>query len=334
MDHKAFFQAIKKKDLRGAYLFEGTEENIKASALAALRKALLPEGMEDLNETLLENPATSALIAAAETLPFMADQRLVIVREHSALLRGESDDKLMDYLPHVPDSCVLVFYHRGKADGKKKLYKTIDKHGAVVSFNPLRDAELNDWIMQRIQKAGKACASQTAALLAFTSGSDTMLLRAEIDKLIAYAGDRSTITEDDVRAVATRSAEFTVFNMVDAVVAGQETKAFSLLADMLTSGQERIGILAMLLRQYRILQQIKIMQYEKRTTPQMQEALNARGFIFDRYLAQSRLLTGGQVKQAVDICLSTEYLIKSGQLNQEGALEAAMLKLFALKRGA
>lgn len=332
MDHKALFTAIKQKQLKNLYLFEGVEENIKASALASLRKALLPEGMEDLNETLLENPPTSAIIAAAETLPFMADQRVVIIREHSALLRGESDDKLMDYLAHVPSTCVLIFYHRGKADGKKKLYKTIDKHGAVVSFNPLRDAELSDWIIQRFQKAGKSCSSQTASLLSFTSGSDTMLLRAEIDKLISYAADRTAMTDDDVRAVATRSAEFTVFNMVDAVVAGQETKAFALLRDMLTSGQERVGILAMLLRQYRILQQIKIMQYEKRSIPQMQEALGARGFIFDRYMAQSRLLTGGQVKQAVDICLSTEYLIKSGHLNQEGALEAAMLKLFAMRR--
>ena len=60
--------------------FEGVEENIKASALNALRKALWPEGLEELNETLLDNPMTDAIIAAAETLPFMADKRLVTVR--------------------------------------------------------------------------------------------------------------------------------------------------------------------------------------------------------------------------------------------------------------
>ena len=69
MDYKEFFAQVKAGGLRGAYLFEGTEEYVKASALAAVEKALLPPGMEQLNEAVLENPAADALIAAAETLP-------------------------------------------------------------------------------------------------------------------------------------------------------------------------------------------------------------------------------------------------------------------------
>ena len=144
MDRKELMQAIKDGRVKGAYLLEGTEENIKASALAALRKKLLPEGLEELNENLMDNPTTDALIAAAETLPFLADQRLVVVREHPALTgRAEADDRLLDYLQHVPDSCVMVFMQRGKADARKKLYKAVQKHGAVVTFSPLTDVELN-----------------------------------------------------------------------------------------------------------------------------------------------------------------------------------------------
>ena len=42
---------------------------------------------------------------------------------------------------------------------------------------------------------------------------------------------------------------------------------------------------------------------------------------------------GGQVKKAVQICLNAEYKVKSGGWNQEGALESAMLEIFALKNG-
>ena len=95
MDRKELMQAIKDGRVQGAYLFEGVEENIKAAAMTALRKALLPEGLEELNETILDNPMTDAIIAAAETLPFMADKRLVTVREHPALSgRAEADDSL------------------------------------------------------------------------------------------------------------------------------------------------------------------------------------------------------------------------------------------------
>ena len=332
MDRKMFAEAVKGGKLQGVYLLEGTEEELKAGALSAIRKALLPEGMEQLNESVMDNPATSELIAAAETLPFMADKRLLLVREHAALLRGEADDRLLDYLQHTPDTAVIVFYHRGKADARKKLYRTIAKYGTVVSFEPMHDAELNDWIRQSFQQAGKNCSAQTASLLAFTSGTDAARLRGEIGKLISFAGDRSEITQEDVQRIATHCAEYTVFNMVDAVVAGQEARAFSLMRDMLVMGEERLGILAMLLRQYRLLQHVKIMQYEKRTPQQMQEALGVKGFVLERCIRQARALRGPYVKQAVEICLNTEYQVKSGQMNQEGCLEAALLHLFALRR--
>jgi len=332
MDRKEFMQAIKEGRVRGAYLLEGTEENIKASALAALRKKLLPEGLEELNENLMDNPTTDALIAAAETLPFLADQRLVVVREHPALTgRAEADDKLLDYLQHVPDSCVLVFLQRGKADARKKLYKAVQKHGTVVSFAQLNDVELNQWIIRAFQGMGKECSPQTASLLAFTVGNDTALLRMEMEKLTALAGERGIIQDEDVRAVSTRSIECTVFEMVDAVVAGQEGKAFGLLRDMLVSGSDRIGILAMLLRQYRLLQHVKIMQFEKKSPQDIKQRLGIAPFAAERCIRQAQAYSGREVKQAVDICLNTEYRIKSGQMNQEGSLEAAMLEIFALR---
>ena len=335
MDRKEFAQAVKDGRIGGTYLFEGPEENIKAAALAQLRKALLPEGMEELNETVLEAPATDALIAAAETLPFLAEKRLVIVREHPALTgRGEGDDRLRDYMAHVPETAVIVFIVRGKADARKKLYTAIKKHGSIVTFSPLTDAELNAWIIRTFAAQGKTCTSQTASLLSFTVGGDTALLRQEIDKLAALAGERENVTDEDVRQVATRSVECTIFEMVDAVVARQEGHAFGLLRDMLTAGEQRMGILAMLLRQYRLLQHVKIMQYEKKPVQEIKSRLGVAPFAAERCIRQASAYTGGEVRQAVDICLSTEMGVKSGQYNDEGALEAAMLKLFALKKRA
>ena len=335
MDRKEFAQAVKEGKVGGAYLFEGPEENIKAAALAQLRKAILPEGMEELNETVLEAPATDALIAAAETLPFLADKRLVIVREHPALTgRGEGDDRLKEYLAHVPETAVLVFVVRGKADARKKLYTAIRKYGNIVSFNPLTDAELNAWICRTFASMGKQCAPQTASLLAFTVGGGTALLRQEIDKLAALAGEREIITDEDVRQVATRSIECTIFEMVDAVVAREEGHAFALLRDMLTAGEQRLGILAMLLRQYRLLQHVKIMQYEKKSVQDIKSRLGIAPFAAERCIRQAAAYTGGEVRQAVDICLTTEMNVKSGKYNDEGALESAMLRLFALRNRA
>lgn len=332
MERKEFLQALQGGQVTGAYLFEGVEENIKAATLAALRRAYVPEGLEELNETLLEAPDTDALIAACETLPFAAEKRLVIVREHPALSgRSEADEGLIAYIERVPDFCVLVFMARGKADGRKKLYAAIKKRGGIVSFNPLSDQELTDWIIRAFEKNGKSVTARVASLLAFTVGSDTALMRTEIEKLTSLTGERRDITENDIRAIATRSIECTVFEMVDAVVAGQKGRALGLMRDMLTQGQERLGILAMLLRQYRLLQHVKIMQYEKVPRGDFAQRLGVASFAADRYVRQAAGCTNAEVKKAVDICLQTEYGVKSGQLNEEGALETAVIALLGLK---
>ncbi len=333
MDRKEFTRLLKDGQVHGAYLFEGVEENIKNATLAALRKALLPEGLEELNENLLDAPATDALIAACETLPFLADKRLVVVREHPALAgRAEADEKLLSYLPQAPESCVLILLCRGKADARKKIYTTLKKTGGIVSFAPLTDAELNAWVVKTFASLGKGIAPQAASLLTFTVGTDTALLHTEIEKLAALAGDRGEVTEADIRAVATRSVECTVFEMVDAVVAGQQGKAFQLMRDMLITGSDRLGLLAMLLRQFRLMQHIKIMQFEKKSPAEIKQNLGVAPFAAERCMRQASGYSGGAVRQAVDICLQTEYKVKSGQLNQEGALETAMLQIFALQR--
>lgn len=333
MDRKEFHQLLKSGGVQGAYLFEGPEENLKNAALTALRQALLPEGMEELNETLMDSPATDAVIAACETLPFLAEKRLVIIREHPALMgRTDADEKLIAYIPQVAESCVLIFLARGKADARKKLYNAIKKHGAIVSFNALTAAEIDQWIVRTFQGLGKGCAPQVASLLSFTVGTDTALLRTEIEKLAALAGDRDDITEADVHAVATRSTEYNVFQMVDAVVAGQQGKAFALLRDMLTNGEDRLGILAMLLRQFRLMQHVLIMRYEKVPNAEIQKRLGMPSFAAERMMRQAANYSGSAIKQAVDICLQTEYKVKAGLMNQEGSLEAAMLQIFALRR--
>lgn len=332
MEYNEFFAQVKSGGLRGAYLFEGTEEYIKASALRAVEKALLPPGMEQLNEAILDDPATDAVIAAAETLPFLGDKRLVVLRELSALSgRSEGDDRLAAYMARVPESCVMILYHMGKADARKKLYQAVKKHGTVVSFQPMDEQALNRWIVRTLQGMGKTIALGDAAYLGFTVGSDAATLKTEMEKLAALTGEREEITREDIRAVCTRSMECTVFEMVDAVVAGQEARAFRLMHDMLVSGSDRLGILAMLLRQYRLMFSVKVMQYEKQPPAEIRKQLGLPGFAAERTIRQASGYTGRQARQAMELCLETEYRVKSGQWNQEGALEGCMLRLFQLR---
>ena len=332
MDRKDFDRLLARNEIPSVLLFEGEEEHLKQTALDALCRKLLPEGLEDLNRTLMEAPETDQIISAAETLPFMADRRLIIVRNHPALAgRVEADERLTEYLPAVPASAVLLFYCTQKPDGRKKLYSAVKKLNGIVIFSPMRDRELTSFVTSAFKDLGKECDERTADFLIFTCGSDTGLLLTEIAKVAAHAGDAPAVHPDSVRAVATPSTECTVFQMVDAVVAGQSSRAFLLLRSQLLAGTDRMYILSMLLRQFRLLQHIRIMQYEKRSAADIRAALGVPSFAVDQYIRQAAGWSNGQVKSAVSICFDTEYAVKSGRLNADGAVEAVMLKILNLR---
>ena len=333
MDRKDFLKALSGHSLPSVLLFEGEEEQLKQDALAELRRAVLPPGMETLNETVLEDPPVDQVIADAETQPFMADRRLIVIRDLPALTgRAEADERLVSYLPSVPESAILLFYCTGKPDGRKKLYTAIKKLGGIVTFVPLRGAELVRFVTDAFRDAGKECDQRTAEYLIFTVGDDTGLLLNEIGKLAAGAGHRDAVLASDVTALATPSTECTVFQMVDAVVTGQRSRALQLLRNQLLAGTDRMTVLAMLLRQYRLLQHIKFMQFEKRGGDYIRTALGVPPFAVDQYVRQASGYTGGQVKDAVRICFEAEYAVKSGRMQQEGAVEAVVIRLLNLRR--
>lgn len=339
MNHTEFFDLMKKGSPGECYLFEGTEEYIKQQALKNLYAKLLPAGLEEMNRVELTDPDADSLMAAAETLPFMAEKRLVVVRECSLLTAGrkaEDEDRLQaiaDYLGHISPTACVVFYVKGKADGRKKLYTLLKKKNAIVDFSPMNDAECADWCVRTLRRMGKKLSGENAGRLVFTVGRDAALLKQEMEKLCAYLDDRDTITAEDIDAICTRSTECTVFQMVDAQVAGNTDRAFGLLRDMVRTGEDRMGILAMLLRQYRILYHMRCLMDER--SPQQGQAalLGIPPFSVGRTQQQARRIEKARLKRAYDYLMEYEYQIKQGRLPQDSCAENALLALEGILRG-
>ena len=331
MTHTEFFAQVKKGEIARAYLFEGEEEYVKERALETLRQKLLPEGLEALNETMLQNPAAAQLIECAEMVPVMAEKRLVVANEcaYVAKAAGDSDgaERLTKYLDALPETTCIVFYVKGLADGRKKLSQALKKKAAAVRFDPLTDAELNKWIAGQFRPLGKTIAPQTAMQLTFTSGRELMLLSQEIKKLAAFVGERTEITPADVERAATRTAECTVFQMVDALVAGKAAEAFRLLAVLLENGEARIGVLAMIARQYRNMLYYKLSREAGMPEPEIARQIGVPPFAVRRLADQARRESAQALKEKLDLCVDTDYAIKSGRMRDDAALERAMMRL-------
>jgi DNA polymerase III subunit delta len=332
LNYLSFFETLKKGDLKPVYLFEGEEEYIKAQAVKTLCARALPEGLEPMNLTEHVNPAADELIAAAETLPVMADRRVVLVRDFAPLSAGKGDeddgtDGIIAYLRSPSPTTCLVFLVKGRADRRKKLYLFLNGEQAAVDFSPMTELQAVDWIIRSMRALGKKMSNAVAERFLFTVGSDAALLKQEIEKLADYTGDRDTVTEDDISAITVQSLESTVFQMVDAQVAGDYGEAFLLMHQVLESGEDRMLILAMLLRQYRMLYQMRCLLEEKTSQAELASLLKIPPFAVRRMQSQAMRYGKAQLKAAYDFLLDFEFRLKSGRLPQEGSAEAALMQM-------
>ena len=339
MIHSEFFSALKTGSIERCYLFEGEEEFTKRSAMKALREKTAGGDFAAMNDTRLQDPAPDELIAAAETLPFMSDRRFLEVRDSAMLLPGKAKDydedaavkRLSEYLDHLPDTAVIVFYCHGKADGRKKLYQALKKKAVIVSFDALDDRELAKWIAATLKKNGQKISLAACQRLWFSAGRDLTLLYNEIGKLSAYAGERTEVTEADVDAVCVKSTEYKVYDMADTLLSGQGAKALRMLEALLRDGEERLLLLSLLGRQCRQLRYAKAMAAAGSQMGEIASRLGIPPFVAKKLLDTARGYTMKQLGEMTRLCLDSEYLVKSGQMNENGALEKVMLQILSMR---
>ena len=338
-----FFRELAAGKLYSCYCLEGEEELVKESALKKLRETVLSGPMRELNETILTDPDADTLIAAAETLPLMAEKRLLIVKESHLLVsaragEGETDDsaeRLSQYLQRSPATTVVVFWVRGAADKRKRLYKTIREgmsagRSVIVTFERQSESTLRSWMIRRCRENQVTLSDEMAVQIIFRTGDSLMRIQGEIDKLCAYVGPGGTVDEAALDAIITQNIEYRVYDLSRAVLSGDGARAFSMLEALLTEGEERLGLLALLGGQCRQLHKVAVLAQAGERDSDIMRILGLPDFVVRQTRALARRFSMEEISAMPALCLQTEYAMKSGQMPMEGGLEKVMLDILAM----
>lgn len=333
MNWSEFYQSVDAGDIAPVYLFTGPEEYVKLEALQRLRERLLPPGLETLNDAVMEGVTAQQITDAAETMPMMCEKRIVTVRDWAPLLSGKSKNeeqevaRMQAWLENPAPGCVLVFYMRQSADGKKKLTSTLRKKAVAVDFEFLSDAELSKWCGKRLKAQGKKINAKALNTLTFMAGRELTRLSGELDKLCAYLGDRSEITEDDVRAIVSASLEYNVFELMNHLLAGDMLKAQQTVNSLMQGGQNSIGILAMLTRQLRQMTHMKCALDAGEPAQAVQERLKMHPYAARQTARQVARLNQGWLRELYEVCVESDYAVKSGRMRDQDALNALLFRI-------
>ncbi len=341
LNYKEFFNLLRGGDFPRVMLFDGEEEYIKDSALHQLRVKVLPEGLEEMNETLLSAAASPhEIIEACETLPFLSPKRLVVVRgsglvqKLSGTVKEDGLDDLLSYVSALPDHVILLFFNRGKAEHTKKLTARIEAMSGRVGFEPLSAPEKEMWLSRELKTHGKAMTKEAASL--FLSRCDPLIVPTlqELEKLLSYVGTRLNIEKEDIEAVIAPSLEDRLFMLFDALITGNAFSAMTILKGML-SGKDSstVQLLTPLTLRIRQMHDYKVLKIKGTTDKEIAEYTGIRSNMMWLYEKQTRAFSEGELEELLEDCIRMDYEFKSGQIAEDSALDTVVMRLINRKKG-
>ena len=159
-------------------------------------------------------------------------------------------------IPDVPEFCRLVFLEEQLISEKDSILRVIRGVGGFVKEHRLDEGRLPIWIRDRARRLGCKISIEAIEELAAAVGPEARLLNSELTKLATYCGD-DTIEAKHVRMLVSDARKANVFAMVDAIGSRQPDAVLREIRKLLGEGDHPLRIMAMVVRQFRLLIQVK-----------------------------------------------------------------------------
>lgn len=329
-------QQIQNGTFSPVYIFTGSEDYLTHQFEKDLCQALLPDE-DEMNQSVYTGPSSQPESIAADirTMPFLAEHRVVILRDTGFLKKGSP--VLEEVIPLIPTENVLIFCEHD-IDKRTRLYKQIRKSGTILTFEAPSEPMLLKWLTGRLsattdtrtgEKISFALQNSVPSALYTAIGKDMYRLASEAEKLQSYCYERRSITLADVHLLVETRITDKIFDFCDAVGSGKRENAIRLYSELLLlpdAKPERI--LSMIKRHYNILLQVAEI---RKTSPEKSGSaaslIGIPSFTLRRYEAQCRFYTPEQLIRIVNACEEAEFQYKSGQTTAKPALERLIINL-------
>lgn len=226
MLNKALFREIEKGLPNPLYFIWSEESCFLEDALSTIVRVMVDPGTADFNYNTYDTTATpQEILNAAFTLPFMVQKRLVVIKDFH-LFPAAAVKSLIPYFNEPAGSTCMVVLSR-KAPGA-----SLDMDWKVFPLN-IPDREVPAWLKYIAQKKGIQLTDDAVEQLIEYTGYEIGLLMMEIEKLASQGSGR--ISGKDVVSSTSIMREFSTFELIDSLVAGQSSRAFRILTALLST---------------------------------------------------------------------------------------------------
>jgi DNA polymerase-3 subunit delta len=308
---------------RPFYLLYGDEAYLIERARKKIVDALLPH-LGELNCTSYdaEQVRPAEIIAACNTLPCMAQRRIVQVKGSHHY--GQSD--LRSFIPYLqspsPFTTLIFIAEKVLAEFLKEA-----KDGAFqLQHPPLK--EIPSWIRTIARELGKEIAPQAMGYIQEAVGRDLQGLYHELSKASLYVGERKRIELEDVEVVVSEVRAATIFELTKAIGERDLKRTFRALERIWESGEPPLKILGMIARQFRHLLVTKEVQANGGGAEEIKKQVRVPNpYYLKELAAQARGFSQGALQRAMTTLWETDLLLKRSSLSKRLLLEGLVISL-------
>lgn len=307
-------RAIEKGQPAPFYLFQGPNTFLMERALEKLKKALLPDSARDFNmEVFYGGESTPAeIVASARSIPFLATNRLIIVRRTESF-RADELGHFLPYLENPVKTTCLVFI-AAKGDFKKGFFKTLKSAGRVVSFEELRESRIVPWLREAAAELGLKLNPRACLYLQQVVGNNLADLYGELEKIrVRYGGE--AVGMEELKDMVIHSRSFTIFELVNVVSRKDHGAALAALNRFLEEEDKKNGplrVIGMLNRQLRLIWETKAVLERGGKKAAVAERLGAARFSADEFLVFARKWSAEELERGLAHLYRADGLLKSG----------------------
>lgn len=233
-----------KKSLAPVYLVFGEEPLQKMESLDEIRAAARKQGFTERQSFILDPQLDwDQLYGEFNSLSLFADRKLIELDLGSSKITPVQQEQLKK-IPSMlhPDICLVLHAARNSSEfSKTSWFKTLSEQGVQVQFYPLDDYQFMRWLKERAQQLGLKLQSDALQLLQHHAAGNLLAARQELEKL-ALTAHGQWLDAAFLQQYLADQSHFTVFQLVDAVLAGQGEEALHRLDRLLQQDTEPVVI--------------------------------------------------------------------------------------------
>lgn len=342
---------IKSNKIAPVILIFGEEEFLVEEALDKLTDFLVNDDNSfDFDSFDADSVTLEKIIDVALSFPFVAENRIVIVRNIQKLFSGKSSKKndekspFYKYLSSPQTSTKLILtgnidslsgIAKAKSeDGVKKIissakfpFNLIAEKYDFIEFPKLYESNFSSWITQRLKAHNKTIEPDAMQILLNHTNPTLRDLDNEISKLLLYIGQRKDITTDDITFVTGTSRNFNVFELQKAVGKKETGKAINIAENMLQNDRVEMLIISNLTKYFLTLFKLCEEAGKVQDSKILAKNVGVHPFFIKEYLQSLKLYKVNEIEKAFVFLNEADEILKSSSINSVFVLQKMLINI-------